>query len=194
MDWINELPTTAVVLDYGCGKFRYAIPLARRVQKVYCVDCKNQIERLQLVNEKRTSLKEYARTEVQNIVVVDANLALWRRRKYDRILLANVLSTIPSRKTRAIVLERLYKVLRQQGELLACTQFRNSYFNTFQSNPEARPYLDGWLVANRKRPSFYGIINPQQLANICRKAGFTIIESYAKGDSAYVRATAASRE
>jgi hypothetical protein len=47
LGWIAGLPAGLVILDYGCGKLRYAGPLAKRARAVMAVDSHVQVSRLQ---------------------------------------------------------------------------------------------------------------------------------------------------
>lgn len=189
LDWINHLSNNLVVLDYGCGKFRYTIPLSGRVKTVYAVDSIFQIEREQIINNVRTKLTSYAKQHASNIRVFDVKAKEWCARKYDVILCANVLSAIPVRIHRQNVLERLYIALKRGGRLLLTTQYRNSYFTSYERRPNAKKYLDGWLVESRHGNFFYGIIRPCELERLCIRAGFSILQSGSKGETAYVLAT-----
>ena len=95
--WITQLPTVVSALDYGCGKFRYTIPLSKRVRSVCAVDSACQINRTQMVRNVRTTLVDYAREHLKNVKVFDVSSGAWCRKKYDSIICANVLSVIPSR-------------------------------------------------------------------------------------------------
>lgn len=189
LNWIDCLRSNLVVLDYGCGKFRYTIPLARRVSSVYAVDSMCQIEREQMIAGVRTTLRNYAKRHAKNVCVCDVESDKWRRRRYGVILCANVLSAIPIRKQRQYVLKQLNTVLRQSGQLLVTTQYRNTHFNSYERSPDVRRYLDGWLGKSRQGNFFYGVIPPHELERLCVRAGFNVLKSGSKGETAYVLAT-----
>ena len=185
--WIDDLSKESVALDYGCGKFRYTIPLAKRVSKVYAVDSEVQVKRLQLVDGERTTLKQYAQTRLPKVEVYEVDERGWRRKKYDRILLANVLSTIPVIRRRVDMLSMLRDLLRQDGQLLACTQFRNSYFKTYETNPRAHQRRGGWLVQlGSDSASYYAIVPLKRLERLCFQAKLRVVHAYVRGESAYV--------
>lgn len=188
LDWIRTLPKTATVLDYGCGKFRYTIPLARQVKRVIAVDSSNQIERVQTINKRRGTLRMYATKYLSNVKVYEVSEKDWARPIYDVILCTNVLSTIPRTRDRIALLRRLRGVMDRDTILFLCTQFRNSYFRGYEANPNARYIKDGWLVRKNGTGSFYAILPPDELKTLCKRASLCVTECYSKGESAYVHA------
>jgi len=188
LSWIRTLPADAVVLDFGCGKLRYTLPMAKRVRSVFAVDSSYQIFRKQTINGRRTSVEAYARRFLTNVHVCPVESGRWRR-TFDVILCANVLSTIPEPSVRQLLLRRLACRLKGKGVLLVCVQFRNSHFAGWAYNPRARRYNDGWLVKNARGTSFYGIIPPANLINACKRAGLTVVGGGSHGESAFVTAT-----
>lgn len=189
LHWIGELLPTSVVLDYGCGKFRYTIPLARHVKNVVAVDSKHQVDRIQIVAGEETSLRSYAADHLPNTQVYDITQKAWLGRRYDIVLCANVLSTIPFPRKRRSILRKLRDVLKPRGRLLLCTQYRNTYFKTYATNPQASEYEDGWLIRSRHGTAFYGIIDKTALVELCDSSGLAITEAFSKGESAYVVAS-----
>ncbi len=189
LDWIAGLPTNASVLDYGCGKLRYTIPLAKAVRLVSAVDSCVQIERPQIINGTRTTVRRYARAHLPNTEVYGVHTGYFAKRKYDYVLCANVLSAIPCFETRREVLHQLLKAVKPGGQILVCTQFRTTYFRKFAANPQAKRYKDGWLVTRGIRGSFYGIIGPDKLRAYCRAAGIKIVKLQVLGETAYLFGT-----
>lgn len=185
LSWIRTLPQGAVALDFGCGKLRYTIPLAKRLRTVFAIDSSYQIFRSQTVNGRHTSVEEYAKTHLPNVYVCPVESERWRR-AFDVILCANVLSTIPERKVRQRVLRCLARRLKAKGILLVCVQFRNSHFLGWKHNSRARQYKDGWLVKNARGTSFYGIIPPRNLIRFCKEANLNVISGGSHGESAFV--------
>lgn len=186
VDQIEQIPVDAVVLDYGCGKFRYTIPLSRRARRVFAVDSSFQIDREQRIANKRTNLREYARKYLRNVSVLESEADGWRRPRFDFILCANVLSVIPHKSVRIQVLAKLAAVLNKNGQLLVTTQFRNTYFNQCSAKPNATWVRDGWFIRGLRGASFYAIIPPKKLAQLCRTAGLAVSRVGSKGETAFV--------
>jgi 2-polyprenyl-3-methyl-5-hydroxy-6-metoxy-1,4-benzoquinol methylase len=187
---ISRIPSDAIALDYGCGKFRYTIPLSRRLRHVCAVDSRHQLEREQQIANRRMSLQEYARRYLKNVSVSEIDSAHWRRKKFDFVLCANVLSVIPHRADRISVLRNLRRVLKKNGTLFVSTQYRNSYFNHWRSSPLATWARDGWFVKGIRGASIYAIIPPKKLGDLCRAAGLKVIRVGSKGEIAFVIAKA----
>jgi len=190
LDWIQELPHSAKALDFGCGKFRYTVPLSSVVGRVDAVDSRRQLDRQQVINGKKTSLGEYANKHLSNVRVYSESSAVWRRRRYDVILLTNVLSAIPFRNHRIDILRRLKLTLKQRGKILIVTQFADAHFSSYRQSPRASRYRDGWLVTARSGSSFYATIDLRSLSRHCRDAGLKIAERgvIRRGKSAYILA------
>lgn len=186
LDEISYVSSAGVGLDYGCGKFRYTIPLSRRLKRVCAVDSSYQIEREQQIANRRTTLRKYARAYMKNVVVHEIRSAGWRRMKFDFILCANVLSVIPHRAERINVLRRLARVLKPNGRILVSTQFRNTHFKLWEKDPNATWIRNGWFVKGVQGASFYAIISPTKLGQLCRDAGLSIDRMGGRGETAFV--------
>lgn len=186
VDQISQIPAGAVALDYGCGKFRYTIPLSRRVRHVCAVDSFFQIERDQQVANRRTSLRKYAKKYLKNVSVHEIDSPSWRRLRFDFILCANVLSVIPHKSIRLRVLRELRGVLKRNGQLLVSTQFRNTHFSHWKKHSGADWVRDGWFVQGLRGASFYAIIPPNKLGQLCRSAGLIVSRMGSKGETGYV--------
>ena len=190
IEYIARLTGGLTVLDYGCGRFRYTIPLAKMADEVVAVDSEFQLGRMQIIAGEETNLRAYAAEHLPNVTVSDVAARSWQRRRYDFALCTNVLSTVPFPKIRLSILREIRACLRSgTGQVLVSTQFRNTYFKTYASNPSATKHGDGWLIRSRHGAAFYGIIDKDGLAQLCRGAGLTVTESFVKGESAYVLAT-----
>jgi SAM-dependent methyltransferase len=186
VDQISQIPTSAVVLDYGCGKFRYTISLSRRVRHVCAVDSSFQIEREQQIANRRTNLREYARRYLKNVSVREIGSDGWRRQRYDFILCANVLSVIPLKSVRLKVLRQLRRMLKSTGQLLVSTQFRNTHFRGWEEARNTTWVRDGWFVNGVRGASFYAIIPPKKLSQLCRAAGLVVSRMGSKGETGFV--------
>lgn len=189
---ISQVSSDSVALDYGCGKFRYTIPLSRRVKYVCAVDSLYQIDRKQQVANRRTTLRKYARAHMKNVAVYEIQSTGWRRMKFDFILCANVLSVIPRRALRVTVLCQLKRVLKPGGRILISTQFRNTHFKQWETNPNATWIRDGWFVNGVRGASFYAIIPPKKLYRLCCDAGLSMDRMGSRGETAFVSAKVSS--
>lgn len=189
LTWIASLPSNLKVLDYGCGKFRYAIPLSQQVEFVHAVDSGVQLSRKQIINNQSTTLMEYARRFHRNISVFPVDSRAWINNRYDIVLCSNVLSAIPSAAERIKVLNRLRDVLKPSGYIFLCIQYRNSSFTGYKENPNASRYFDGWIIRkslNCKTVSFYGLISPARLIKLCQGVKLQVINSFQRNGSVYV--------
>ena len=189
LQYISDIPWSSLVLDYGCGKLRFTIPLSMQVASVVAIDSRCQLNKVQTINGIRTSVAEYAKTRMHNVYVCEIEDKAWKEGKYDRILLTNVLSAIPFYETRLNVLSNVKSVLAGDGEVVISTQYRNSYFKTYEARSSCLKFYDGWLM--RRSPTayaFYGIVTPEKIAELCGKVGLAILNTVKIDGSVYVKA------
>lgn len=185
MNWIDKLPSNFSVLDYGCGKLRYTIPLSKKVNQVTAVDSEIQINRLQSIDSEMTTVKKYVENRLVNTKVCSIISEEWQESTYDAIICTNVLSAIPDEQERIKVLQNIYRVLKKNGHALIVNQHRNSYFKTYNQNQNSKQYFDGWIIQNSRGNSFYGLIPTSKLKEYLSIVGFDIIECKTEGESAY---------
>jgi 2-polyprenyl-3-methyl-5-hydroxy-6-metoxy-1,4-benzoquinol methylase len=175
LKYISELPSDLVALDYGCGKLRHSIPLYEKVRELSVIDSDIQINRLQQINGIRTSVISYVQLYMPKAKAFTISSFSWPVQEYDFILCTNVLSAIPDYSERQKILNHIWKMLKPGGKALISVQYRNSYFKTYQNNPVATCFLDGWLIKRKdKTYSFYGIISKDELINMCVSSNLSI--------------------
>jgi len=179
LDWIDKLSPESRVLDLGCGKLRYTKPLSQQVKSVVAVDSKQQVDRSQTIDgEKNVSVRQYVNEYFPNVQVCALDESRWRRWRYDRILVAYVLSAIPFPAVRKDVLRAARDVLKQRGgELLIATTFANSRFRDWERTGRGERYRDGFLIRSQAGTSFYGLIPLEKLRRYCRDVELDIADS-----------------
>lgn len=180
------------VLDYGCGRLRYSIPLAERVAAVVAVDSSRQLSRRQRVAGQWTTLAEHAE-RLRHLRLLDTDtFASSRESDFDAALCINVLSAVPGRAQRLLMLGEIGKRVRPGGLILVSTQYRDHSFSSYSQNPRASQFEDGWLIRHPSSPgraSYYGLIDRPSLELHCEEAGLAVVRSYVHDKSAYVEAT-----
>ena len=186
LEHISALPNGISALDYGCGKCRYSKQLNEKTSQLVLVDSEVQISRKQMIHGRKVSVKEFADLELRNAKVYTIEDDEWKRIHYDFVLCTNVLSAIPSICERDTVLRNIAHVLKNDGVSLISVQYRNSYFSTYSSGANSQRYEDGWIVKRGNAYSFYGIIMPDKLAEMCTQAGLTVVDRYQKDGSVYL--------
>jgi 2-polyprenyl-3-methyl-5-hydroxy-6-metoxy-1,4-benzoquinol methylase len=189
---IRSVSPRSNVLDYGCGKFRYTIPLSQTVEFVDAIDSSEQILRTQIINGMKTNLVNYAATFLPNVKVHDIYSDEWRAIKFDFVLCSNVLSTVPYKKLRLEILRNIKKVLKDSGVALICVQYRNSYFSGYAEQPNTEQLYDGWLIKGKRGNYFYGLIQPARLKKLCIEAGLEVIDIELNEGTVYITARAKS--
>jgi 2-polyprenyl-3-methyl-5-hydroxy-6-metoxy-1,4-benzoquinol methylase len=194
LKYISELSSNLVALDYGCGKLRHSIPLYEKAKNLSVIDSDIQINRLQRINGIRTSVISYVQLYMPKAKAFAINSFLWPAQAYDFILCTNVLSAIPDYSERQKILNNIKKMLKPGGKALISVQYSNSYFKTYQNNPAATCFLDGWLIKRKdKTYSFYGIISKDELINMCVSSNLSILNKYQSDGSIYIEVSAKTR-
>jgi hypothetical protein len=190
LDLITNLPHVASTFDYGCGKLRYQRAIADTTDVLAIVDSEVQLSRLQVLRGKETSIRNIYKQSNRIHVYSDIEFQEINTR-FQRGFCINVLSVIPSYARRRRVLDLIHGKLRRDGECLFVVQYRNSDFTRMRNMPNAKPWLDGFLVDSLRGYSFYGMIPPERLEGALQRAGFRVRETKLNEGSAYTWATLA---
>jgi 2-polyprenyl-3-methyl-5-hydroxy-6-metoxy-1,4-benzoquinol methylase len=188
VSWIRALPRVNELLDYGCGKLRYATELARRGRRLTLVDSDTQLSRDQKLGKHFTSVGALAPKLWPTCRVLRPEQLDGDSVQYEFIFCANVLSAIPTRRRRSEVLRQIATALAPSGTCLFVTQYRNSSFNHQQQNANAIRHLDGWILPNRANGSYYGLLNKRFLAELVQRHSMNVSDSWIDGQSAFVLA------
>lgn len=194
LKWIATQDPTNFALDFGCGKLRYSTTLARRCRKLTLVDSGVQINRTQKIGHRVTTVREYVREHLPNARVLSRSQFERDKRKYSLAICINVLSAIPSEKSRSKALQQILRRLTAQGVCLFVTQYTNSYFRKAATSPTAQAHLDGWILITDRGNFYYGVLNKQKLESLLVSHGFRIRRSWVRGQSVYVEATSRARK
>lgn len=187
--WLQRLRPVGLALDYGCGKLRYSGHLARRCGRLTLVDSRIQLDRVQMVAGRRTTVRKLAKRKWPNCKVLSVDEFDPARATYDFILCANVLSAIPDKSALLELLRHLSRSLKPRGLCLFVSQYRNSDFRKMASSKNARPHLYGWLLVTKRGAFYYGLLDPARVSKLIKREGFLVTESWTEGESAYVLAT-----
>lgn len=192
MQWINSHEVVNDALDFGCGKLRYAAAIASRAHRLTLVDSDIQLSRTQILDGSPTSVRDYVASHWTGARVLTFEDFQDDRCKYDLVLCANVLSAIPIAKVRSKVLRSIAQRLQPLGECLFVTQFRDSYFKKIAQSPNAKPFLDGWLLVTPRGSFYYGILPKDRLERLVSQHGFVVINSWKIEKFAFVLAQQAT--
>lgn len=184
--YISNLPNNIVALDYGCGKLRHSIFLYKKCSLLVVIDSDIQITRIQKIDNMKLNVIDYIDSKMPTALAFPISDNRWKKYKYDFVLCTNVLSAIPSFKEREIILTNIKNNLKSEGKALISVQYRNSYFKSYKENSNAKEYLDGWIIKKGTFYSFYGIIQPKDLTNLCIQQGFKILNKRLIDGSIYL--------
>lgn len=187
VEWLKQRPCTDSALDYGCGKLRYTLHLRAKSKKLGIVDSVVQLDRIQRIDGRMTSVRQYAREHCPTCRIYDL-VEFWKgiSHSYGFILCANVLSAIACPRVRARSLHALRNALARNGTLLVVNQHTNSYFREARQNPGAFAHLDGWVLQSRSGAAYYGIWDRDSTIAVLRRFGFGVVDAWIDGQSNYV--------
>lgn len=176
----------ARVVDYGCGKLRYATALAAMAESVTFVDSSTQLDRQQNIDGEKTTVRRLTKqkwptAQIETVSEFQAN----RRPTFDFALCANVLPLIPTKAARSRALAAIGRRLKVSGSLLVVNQHTNSYYSQIAQRADVRKHLDGWLVPKNNSASYYGILNKEKTSEILEAAGYEIVQHWVEGQSNY---------
>lgn len=98
------------------------------------------------------------------------------------------LSTTPEiSKRMANVHLKASKAETDSGVLFISTQYRNSYFNTYNERADIQRFIDGWLIPRtNKKYCFYAPITENALSELCVDAGLQIKKVFKHDGSCFI--------
>lgn len=77
--------------------------------------------------------------------------------------------------------------LLHSGVLFISTQYRNSYFNTYNERTDIQRFIDGWLIPRtNKKYCFYAPITENALSELCVDAGLQIKKVFKHDGSCFI--------
>jgi hypothetical protein len=185
---IERIQPVQQILDYGCGKLRYASALARKCQCLTLVDSAEQLDKTQKIAGAVTTVRQYATKRWPHAKAISVEEFEEAHRKFDVILCANVLSAIPARVARSRCLRLLADSLEIDGKCLFVSQYTNSYFTHIRTSKNAVEHLDGWILQTQRGDFYFGILGKEKLSRLISRHGFAVLKSWVEGQSAYVLA------
>lgn len=77
--------------------------------------------------------------------------------------------------------------MKDSGVLFISTQYRNSYFNTYNERADIQRFIDGWLIPRtNKKYCFYAPITENALSELCVDAGLQIKKVFKHDGSCFI--------
>ena len=187
VEWLERQGPLGRVLDFGCGKLRYAGVLIGNSDHAVLVDSEIQLSRQQVLGGRVTTVREYVRRKWRRARVMSYDdYRRDRSLRFDFVLCANVLSAIPDKGVLAGVLPSFRRRMQKEGRCLIVTQYRNSDFERMRQSPTASPYLHGWIIRSLRGSAYYGILKGSAVVRMIRAARMKVIHSWTHDGSALV--------
>lgn len=187
LEYISSLPKQHTVLDYGCGKLRYSIPLSKRVKSVVAIDSSEQIDSSKKIGNNYCKPRECSNN---NLSVISLDEMNWDNDQFDIVFCTNVLSAIPFESERLKLLKRTKCVLKPSGTLFISVQYRNSYFKEYRTRRDVDRYKDGWIIKmkSKNQYAFYAELTSDYIVELCKKVGYTSFSVKKKDGSCFIEA------
>lgn len=174
------------VLDYGCGKLRHSLHIYEWANRLLCVDSSEQLNRIQTINDKQTSVLDYIEKHLPKASAITIEDYYSKDdMTFDVIICSNVFSAIPDYMIREKILDSFAKNITEEGVIIISIQYRNSYFKNYEQRINCERFLDGWIINGKNGTSFYGIIEPERMINLCLKHNLSLIKRF-NYDGSYV--------
>ena len=92
LQYISLLSNECEVLDYGCGKLRYSIPISKKVKGVVAIDSKEQVDSYKKIGDRYCRPRDMSDS---HLAVLSIDEMKWDKPKFDVVFCTNVLSAIP---------------------------------------------------------------------------------------------------
>ena len=189
---LSRLEPVHTSFDFGCGKLRYERLLAKTTDDLTLIDSEVQLSRTQMIRGRSTNIRDFVR-RTNHVQAHTVEQFAGLDRKYDRGFCINVLSVVPSASVRLGIVQLMRAKLKPGGRCLFVTLYRNSDFTRMQKLPNCEPYGNGFLLKSLRGYSFYGLIPPDDLANLVDRAGFEVESVILNEGSAYLWAKSPDR-
>ncbi len=187
LKYISLLSNEYEVLDYGCGKLRYSIPISKKVKEIVAIDSKEQVDSYKKIGDRYCRPRDCSK---DNLMVMSIDEMDWSEKRFDVVFCTNVLSAIPFEKERIKLLENAKKVMNNTGVLFISVQYRNSYFKGYNYRNDVSKYNDGWLIKTKSRNqvAFYAELPADYIIELCKRAGFSSFKVKKKDGSCFIEA------
>jgi SAM-dependent methyltransferase len=187
LEWLSNHEKVKKGIDYGCGKLRYSKELGQICEELFLLDSKVQLKRAQVIFDEKTTIADYVKKYLPSAKLYAAEDFEKIKAKFDIALCVNVLSSIPTQKSRNIVISNIASILKNNGKALFVTQYYDTFFSMALSDPNNLKYNDGW-ISQKKYNSFYGLITPEELENSLTKHNFRIVNKWKASKSIFIEA------
>lgn len=187
LQYISLLSNECEVLDYGCGKLRYSIPISKKVKGVVAIDSKEQVDSYKKIGDRYCRPRDMSDS---HLAVLSIDEMKWDKPKFDVVFCTNVLSAIPFENERLKLLKNAKKVLKTGGTLFVSVQYRNSYFKDYSRRKDVIKYNDGWLIKKKAKNqyAFYAELSSDYIVELCKKVGYSSFLIRKKDGSCFINA------
>jgi hypothetical protein len=167
------------ILDFGAGALRHTIPLLRAGFEVTAVEYENAFKR-PVAAKKRTDAKRFGQF----------NDLIWphdfirSKEKYDVVILAYVLQTVPEKKERDAILKEIARKLDSNGPR---RMYYASRFGDRTNDDKNHQYKDGFVrKVDNQFQTFYTEWSLTATEKFMKKRKFERTGGYSGATQAYV--------
>ena len=175
LDFIDTLPSSAIIGDLACGNGRHLLPCAEKNLSVIGVDI--SLKLLRIVQNK---LHENALNSA-SLVHADVTVLPFKQHCFDAVLFIAALHNIQGKKQRHTALTEIFRILKPEGAALISvwSRWQDKYFKHFikQYFVRTREFGDTdiyWRQQNLNIPRFYHLYSKNEFLQEIQQAGFQI--------------------
>jgi len=173
IDFINEMSSSDVVADIGCGNGRHLILCVEKCKSVIGLDISRNL--LRITQSKLKGKKQNALFIHGNIV----NIPI-KKDTFDAILYIAALHNIKGRNNRIQSLIEVKRILKDNGIALVSVwsreqeKFRNCFTNTSSNDDEFGDIQIYWKQNKLNVPRFYHLYTKEEFIEDIKQSGFEI--------------------
>jgi tRNA (uracil-5-)-methyltransferase TRM9 len=175
LDFINELPSTSLVVDLGCGNGRHILPCAEHCKYVIGFDISQNLLKL---SQKKTKEKN-----LHNTMLIHGTLTQipFMNNSCDAVLYIAALHNIQGRKQRIQSLQEVFRILKPGGSALISVwsrwqeKYRRYFFKQFfLRKNEFGDIIIPWKQNNLDVERFYHLYSKQEFIRDLTESGLLI--------------------
>ena len=175
IDFIDEIPKSAVAADLGCGNGRHLIPCAEHCKKIIGLDVSRNLLQItqNKIHNKGLGNVDLFHGNLVNLPLKDNSL--------DAVLYIASLHNIKGRENRICSLKEIKRVLKEDGRALISVwsrwqdKYRMHFLKQFFTHKGEFGDIElPWKQHNMNIPRFYHLYGKRELINEIKESGLKI--------------------
>lgn len=160
------------ILDFGAGKLRNSVYLARKGFEVCAVEYEAPFKNEDGRHKQRL---ERAKRYPNFKELIFPHQFLASKRQFDLAILCNVITIVPVHKHRILILKYCYERLRPSGLLLYVSQYGDTHYKERLVHRIADGYL---LDPGQSRSTFCRMFKSVEVDELMKRRGFELVRPF----------------